>query len=434
MMERYREYKESGVKWLGEIPSHWEVVPLRKYLKINTRRNMPEAQLLSVTREEGVIVRNVESKEENHNYIPDDLSNYKYVQRGQFVINKMKSWQGSYGVSNYDGIVSPAYFVYDLNYPNKDYFNIAIRSKIFSPFFSKYSKGIRVDQWDLTPEALKIIPFLEPPKAEQDAIVRYLDSATSELDKAIAMQQKMIDLLNERKQIIIQNAVTKGLDENVEMKESGVEFVNEIPHNWSTRRLKFSAWIRARLGWKGLKASEYVENGYPFLSAFNIENDHMKWNNLNFINKYRYDESPEIKLKVGDLLLVKDGAGIGKCARIDKLPYGESTANGSLAVITSYDMLDYRYLYYFMVSKSFKDHTELLINGMGVPHFTQGEMKKIVMPVPPQAEQQQIVTYLDGEMQRFDSAITNCQRQITLLQERKQIIINEVVTGKVRVS
>lgn len=432
-MERYREYKESGVKWLGEIPSHWEVVPLRKYLKINTRRNMPEAQLLSVTREEGVIVRNVESKEENHNYIPDDLSNYKYVQRGQFVINKMKSWQGSYGVSNYDGIVSPAYFVYDLNYPNKDYFNIAIRSRMFSPFFSKYSKGIRVDQWDLTPEALKIIPFLEPPKAEQDAIVRYLDTATSEIDKAIAMQQKMIDLLNERKQIIIQNAVTKGLDENVEMKESGVEFVNEIPHNWSTRRLKFSAWIRARLGWKGLKASEYVENGYPFLSAFNIENDHMKWNNLNFINKYRYDESPEIKLKIGDLLLVKDGAGIGKCARIDELPYGESTANGSLAVITSYDMLDYRYLYYFMVSKSFKDHTELLINGMGVPHFTQGEMKKIVMPVPPQAEQQQIVTYLDSKMQRFDTAISNCQRQITLLQERKQIIINEVVTGKVRV-
>lgn len=433
MMERYIEYKESGVKWLGEIPSHWEVVPLRKYLKINTRRNMPEAQLLSVTREEGVIVRNVESKEENHNYIPDDLSNYKYVQRGQFVINKMKSWQGSYGVSNYDGIVSPAYFVYDLNYPNKDYFNIAIRSRMFSPFFSKYSKGIRVDQWDLTPEALKIIPFLEPPKAEQDAIVRYLDTATSEIDKAIAMQQKMIDLLNERKQIIIQNAVTKGLDENVEMKESGVEFVNEIPHNWSTRRLKFSAWIRARLGWKGLKASEYVENGYPFLSAFNIENDHMKWNNLNFINKYRYDESPEIKLKIGDLLLVKDGAGIGKCARIDELPYGESTANGSLAVITSYDMLDYRYLYYFMVSKSFKDHTELLINGMGVPHFTQGEMKKIVMPVPPQAEQQQIVTYLDSKMQRFDTAISNCQRQITLLQERKQIIINEVVTGKVRV-
>ena len=134
-MERYKEYKDSGVKWLGEIPSHWEVVPLRKYLKINTRRNMPEAQLLSVTREEGVIVRNVESKEENHNYIPDDLSNYKYVQRGQFVINKMKSWQGSYGVSNYDGIVSPAYFVYDLNYPNKDYL---ISAALYFNVFYKY--------------------------------------------------------------------------------------------------------------------------------------------------------------------------------------------------------------------------------------------------------------------------------------------------------
>lgn len=362
------------------------------------------------------------------------MSNYKFVQKGQFVINKMKSWQGSYGVSAYDGIVSPAYFVYDLKYPNKEYFNRAIRSKVFSPFFSKYSKGIRVDQWDLTPEALKIIPFLEPPVEEQDAIVRYLDAATSKIDKAIAMQQKMIDLLNERKQIIIQNAVTKGLDENVEMKDSGDRWIGLFPSIWTTRRLNFSSWIRARLGWKGLKASEYVDNGYPFLSAFNIVNDKIKWENLNFINKYRYDESPEIKLSVGDILLVKDGAGIGKCARIDELPCGESTTNGSLAVITANYFVDYRYLYYFMISKSFKDHTELLINGMGVPHFTQGEMKKVVIPVPPKSEQQAIVAYLDKEMQRFDSAIFNCQRQITLLQERKQIIINEVVTGKVKVS
>lgn len=273
-----------------------------------------------------------------------------------------------------------------------------------------------------------------PPIDEQIVIGSYLDAATSKIDKAIAMQQKMIDLLNERKQIIIQNAVTKGLDENVEMKDSGDRWIGLFPSIWTTRRLNFSSWIRARLGWKGLKASEYVDNGYPFLSAFNIVNDKIKWENLNFINKYRYDESPEIKLSVGDILLVKDGAGIGKCARIDELPCGESTTNGSLAVITANYFVDYRYLYYFMISKSFKDHTELLINGMGVPHFTQGEMKKVVIPVPPKSEQQAIVAYLDKEMQRFDSAIFNCQRQITLLQERKQIIINEVVTGKVKVS
>lgn len=325
MMERYSEYKDSGVKWLGEIPSHWEVVPLRKYLKINTRRNMPEAQLLSVTREEGVIVRNVESKEENHNYIPDDLSNYKYVQRGQFVINKMKSWQGSYGVSNYDGIVSPAYFVYDLNYPNKDYFNIAIRSRMFSPFFSKYSKGIRVDQWDLTPEALKIIPFLEPPKAEQDAIVRYLDSATSEIDKAIAMQQKMIDLLNERKQIIIQNAVTKGLDENVEMKESGVEWIGRIPKHWEVRRLRFLCDFLT-----GDKDTiNRVDNGkYPFF---------VRSPQVERINSYSFDGEA--------ILMAGDGVGAGKVFHYynGKFDYHQRVYN-----LHNFRHVDGKFLFYYL--------------------------------------------------------------------------------------
>lgn len=433
MMERYKEYKDSGVKWLGEIPSHWEVVRGLGVFSENKSKNtqLENSTVLSLSYGKIIVKNDIDS-----GLVPEEYSSYQIVRPGCIIVrstdlqNDKTSLRIGYVCD--EGIITSAYLGLQVKGNNNDkYLYYFLHDWDITKEIYRHGNGLRQS---LSWNDLRDISVLLPPLSEQDAIVRYLDTATSEIDKAIAMQQKMIDLLNERKQIIIQNAVTKGLDENVEMKESGVEFVNEIPHNWSTRRLKFSAWIRARLGWKGLKASEYVENGYPFLSAFNIENDHMKWNNLNFINKYRYDESPEIKLKVGDLLLVKDGAGIGKCARIDELPYGESTANGSLAVITSYDMLDYRYLYYFMVSKSFKDHTELLINGMGVPHFTQGEMKKIVMPVPPQAEQQQIVTYLDSEMQRFDSAITNCQRQITLLQERKQIIINEVVTGKVRVS
>lgn len=202
------EMKDSGVEWIGMIPKHWGLYPLRKYLNVNSKRNMPNAQLLSVTREEGVIVRNTESKEENHNFIPDDLSNYKYVRKGQFVINKMKSWQGSYGVSNFNGIVSPAYFVYDLNYPNTTYFSMAIRSKMFSPFFSKYSKGIRIDQWDLVPEALKVIPFLEPPVEEQIEIVEYLGNLIPKIESKISNYQRQITLLQERKQIIINEVVT----------------------------------------------------------------------------------------------------------------------------------------------------------------------------------------------------------------------------------
>lgn len=433
MMERYSEYKNSGVYYIPQIPSEWNVLKGKILFKQEKRPVNKEDEIVTCFRDGEVTLRKNRRLEGFTNSLKE--IGYQGIRKGDLVIHNMDAFAGAIGVSDSDGKGTPVYAVCTpiREDANQFYYCYLLRFLAKTGFIQSLAKGIRERSTDFRYGDFKELLLPVPSRAEQDAIVRYLDSATSEIDKAIAMQQKMIDLLNERKQIIIQNAVTKGLDENVEMKESGVEFVNEIPHNWSTRRLKFSAWIRARLGWKGLKASEYVENGYPFLSAFNIENDHMKWNNLNFINKYRYDESPEIKLKIGDLLLVKDGAGIGKCARIDELPYGESTANGSLAVITSYDMLDYRYLYYFMVSKSFKDHTELLINGMGVPHFTQGEMKKIVMPVPPQAEQQQIVTYLDSKMQRFDTAISNCQRQITLLQERKQIIINEVVTGKVRV-
>ena len=416
-MERYREYKESGVKWLGEIPSHWEVVPLRKYLKINTRRNMPEAQLLSVTREEGVIVRNVESKEENHNYIPDDLSNYKYVQRGQFVINKMKSWQGSYGVSNYDGIVSPAYFVYDLNYPNKDYFNIAIRSKIFSPFFSKYSKGIRVDQWDLTPEALKIIPFLEPPKAEQDAFVRYLDSATSELDKAIAMQQKMIDLLNERKQIIIQNAVTKGLDENVEMKESGVEWIDFLPAKWAKERLKYIV---------DFISDKAIANK----NTNNISLENIVSHSGEYVKTESEYDGIGVQFHYDDILFGKLRPYLAKV----HLCKCDGIALGDIYVLRCHNNFDPNYLHYLLLSDKFIQYVNSSTYGTKMPRTNWGFVGNINIAYPSYEEQVLIGEYLDKQMASINSAISSYSRQITLLQERKQIIINEVVTGKVRVS
>lgn len=178
-MERYDSYKPSGVAWIGEIPSHWESSQLRKFLSLVSEKGHGEKQLLSVTRENGVIVRDVESKESNHNYIPDDLNGYKLVKVGQFAINKMKSWQGSYGVSKYDGIVSPAYYVCDLNFGNKDFFSWAIRSKAYVPFFTQMSKGIRVDQWDLSTDALKSIPFFVPSVNEQKKIVEFLLTKTS---------------------------------------------------------------------------------------------------------------------------------------------------------------------------------------------------------------------------------------------------------------
>ena len=182
-----------------------------------------------------------------------------------------------------------------------------------------------------------------------------------------------------------------------------------------------------------MKAKEYVEKGYPFLSAFNIVSDRLDWSELNYINQERYDESPEIKLSIGDIVIVKDGAGIGKCARIDELPCGESTVNSSLGVITPKSMIYYKYQYYYLLSNPFKKIIWQLKIGMGVPHLTQENMHDIIMTCPPIEEQQAIADYLDTKCSDIDSLIALKQSKIEALKEYKKSIIYEYVTGKTEV-
>lgn len=200
--------KDSGISWIWMIPEHWEKKQLRSFLTLFTEKGHGDAQLLSVTREQGVILRDKDNKEENHNFVPEDLSGYKYIEKGDFAINKMKAWQGSYAVSEYNGIVSPAYFTCKLKGVNKEFFSRAIRSKAYIPFFTQYSKGIRVDQWDLNPNALKSIPFLVPPVDEQQTIVSYVDDKCQKIDTLINELQAEIDHLKEYKQRLIADVVT----------------------------------------------------------------------------------------------------------------------------------------------------------------------------------------------------------------------------------
>lgn len=204
--------RPSGIPWIGNVPEHWEEVKMRKIIDFFSDKGYPDEALLSVVRERGVIIRDTESKEENHNYIPSDLSGYKRIQQGDFVINKMKAWQGSYAVSDYQGIVSPAYYTCKLRIPNKVFFNLAIRSKVYVPFFTQYSKGIRVDQWDLSPIGLKDIPFFLPPPSEQEAIVTYINHKAEEIDRLIAMTEQEIARVRELKQTVIADVVTGRID------------------------------------------------------------------------------------------------------------------------------------------------------------------------------------------------------------------------------
>lgn len=199
------------LNWLGKVPERWNVLKLRQILTPFSEKNHPNMPLLSVVREKGVIIRNIEDKEENHNYVPDDLSGYKLVKKGQFAMNKMKAWQGSYGISKYDGIVSPAYFVFDINHDmNKDFFNLAIRSKVYVNYFGQASDGIRVGQWDLSMKRMKEIPFFLPPRSEQDQIVKFLDWKVSCINKLISVKKKQFlciqEFINKQYQVISHNS------------------------------------------------------------------------------------------------------------------------------------------------------------------------------------------------------------------------------------
>ena len=206
------EMKESGIDWIGQIPKHWEIKKLKEILKQNSDKNNTNLPLLSVVREKGIIVRDINNKKENHNFIPNDLSNYRVVNNGNFVINKMKAWQGSYGISFHKGIVSPAYFVYTVRKTELLFFNYAIRSYNYIPFFRIYSDGVRVDQWDLSAIKIKNINFITPPLDEQKEIAAYLDNLTFKLDNLISKHKLYIEKLEEYKKILISDVVTGKID------------------------------------------------------------------------------------------------------------------------------------------------------------------------------------------------------------------------------
>ncbi len=217
--------KPSGIPWIGDIPEHWEARKLRQLLSRVTERNRPDLALLSVVREKGVIERDTEDRDGNHNFIPEDLSNYKVVRTGQFAMNKMKAWQGSYGVSQLDGIVSPAYFVFNLRGAGGAFFHTAIRSKAYVPFFTQASDGVRVGQWDLAEPRMKEITFFFPSEAEQVAIVDFVTRETTGISVAISQLEREIELLREYRTRLVADMVTGKFD----VREAAARLPDDVP-------------------------------------------------------------------------------------------------------------------------------------------------------------------------------------------------------------
>lgn len=421
-MKQYEEYKDTGIGWLPKIPSHWKLEQLRKYIRFVSKKGYPEKQLLSVTREQGVIVRDTESKEENHNFIPEDLSGYKYVQKGQLVINKMKSWQGSYGVSDYEGIVSPAYFVCDLRFPNKKFFSMALRSRNYVCFFAQYSKGIRVGQWDLSPIALKSIPFFEPPLAEQEKIVSFLESKTLSIDAYVAERERELQLLNELKESEIANVITRGLNPDVKMKDSRIPWIGMIPEHWREERAKYLF----------NRENRPISDEDDIITCFRDGQVTLRKNRRTTGFTESFKECGYQGIRKGDLVIHQMDAFAGSVGISD------SDGKGTPVYIVCTPKRNDVYNPYFA----------LVIREMGLNGYIQSLYRGIrerssdfkfdvfrqqCLPLPPIEEQKAIVAYIEDKCNKISSLIGELEAEIEYLKEYKQKLIADCVTGQINV-
>ena len=400
----YESYKDSGVEWLGEIPEHWELGRLGSILKPVSSKNHPTEILLSITRERGVIVRDIEDESSNHNFIPDDLTGYKLLKEGQFGMNKMKAWQGSYGVSNYTGIVSPAYYTFEFT---KDieprFFHLAIRSKLYVSFFGKASDGVRIGQWDLSKDRMKRIPLAIPPLLEQTKIAQFLDDKTTKIDDAINIKEQQINLLKERKQILIHKAVTQGLNPNVKLKDSGVEWIGEIPEGWEVKRLKHCLNINNGSDYKHIQ----TDGGYPVIGS---------GGQFAYASKYMYDGEVVFLGRKGTIdkpLYFK-----GKFWAVDTMFYANAK-NGNIV----------KFLYYLATTLPFSYYS----TATALPSMTQSDLNNHPISRPPIDEQKKIVEYIENGTKKIETAISLKKQEIDTLKEYKSSLINSVVTGKVKV-
>ena len=428
-MERYNEYKDSGVQWLGEIPSHWEVKRLASYfIERRTKVSDKDYEPLSVTKN-GIFPQLENVAKTN------DGDNRKLVLKGDFVINSRSDRKGSSGVSKYDGSVSLINIV--LNPRSNvipDYCNYILKGYSFIEEYYRNGRGIVADLWTTRYDEMKTIKICMPPVIEQQAIVSYLDTATAKIDEAIAQQQKMIDLLNERKQIIINNAVTKGLNPDAPMKDSGVDWIGEIPEHWEIKKLKHVCQAFGRIGFRGYSTTDLVDEGEGCitLSPSNMRDGKMQYGRCTYLSWEKYEESPEIKVFNGDILFVKTGSTYGKSSIVEDLPL-EATINPQLLVFKNFTCNN-MFLANVLQSTAIKTQVEISVIGGTIPTISQQKILNYVFPFPTEDEQYAIVEYVESKSAPINSAIKAAEKQISLLQERKQIIINDVVTGKVKVS
>jgi type I restriction enzyme S subunit len=433
---RYPAYKPSGVEWLGEVPEHWDVLPCRGIIDERNEKNEGAAcqDYLSLMANIGIIP--YEEKGDVGNKKPEDLGKCKLVRKGDFVINSMNYGIGSYGVSGYDGVCSPVYIVLIPKEEEvKPGFAFRIfEDKTFQSHAQSFGNGILAHRCAIGWDILKGIGVPVPSSHEQERILQFLDHETAKIDALIAEQQRLIELLQEKRQAVISHAVTKGLNPDAPMKDSGVEWLGEVPEHWRNFRLKALFALKHGYAFDGSQFSE--EGEYALMTPGNfIETGGFRRKDP---EKYYVgsDMPSDFILQGGEMLIAMTEQAPGLVGTALIAPEGEHYLhNQRLGLVTRLkaEELDTSFLYWLMNSPVLKAKVGVTAAGQKVRHTSPQKILDNEICLPPLEEQRIIAQALFEANERCIKLTENACTSIQLLVERRSALISAAVTGQIDV-
>uniref|UniRef100_A0A7V2ZKN1 Restriction endonuclease subunit S n=1 Tax=Ignavibacterium album TaxID=591197 RepID=A0A7V2ZKN1_9BACT len=423
---KYPNYKPSGIEWIGDIPEHWEVKRLKYVVRYQKGKNPNEMNVDG----KGKVYLTME-------YLRSVAKQIFYVEDYEKYINVTDDdilllWDGSNAgefVKGKEGILSSTMAKLVVVNFNESYVWYFFKS--FERLLKLFTIGMGVPH--VSSEDFENQLIIIPPLAEQTAIANFLDDKTAKIDSLIEKKKKLIELYKEERTAVINQAVTRGINPNVKLKPSGIDWLGNIPEHWEVKKLKYVAKIYGRIGYRGYTIGDMVNEGEGAitLSPSNMVNGYMDYNNCAYISLEKYEESPEIKIFNGDIVFVKTGSTFGKTALVTNLEE-KVTINPQLIVFKEIK-IDNKFLLYLFISELVQYQVNISVIGGTIPTISQEKINNYLLIIPPIYEQQQIIEYIEAEMKRIDEKIKRTEKEIELLQEYRTALISEVVTGKIDV-
>jgi len=432
-LKPYPVMKDSGVEWLGKIPDHWTEKRAKYfYREVDERSATGEEELLSVSHKTGVTPR----KQSVTMFMAESTVGYKVCRPNDIAANTMWVFMGALGVSKQVGLVSPSYGVYRPIRPGDllpEYVDRLLRVDGYKAEYMCRSTGINSSRLRLYPDDFLRIPIVCPPISEQTAIVRYLDHVDRRVRRLVRAKRKLIALLTEQKQAIIHRAVTRGLDPDVPLKDSGVEWLGEVPAHWEVVSLAMAAHsIQTGPFGSQLHADEYVTGGIPVVNPSHMRDGRIAADKTIAVNREKAEDLSRHKLESGDIVVARRGE-LGRCALVTAEEAGWLCGTGSLRIRVKKSSFDSQYLARLLGSQGVRDMLTLTSIGATMDNLNAGMVSRLRLPKPLVEEQRRIMEAVSASSKTFALSLDTTNREIDLLTEFRTRLTADVVTGKLDV-